>query len=151
MVEGTSFGVRLSLRAVVPALPDLYSVLPPGFHSVPLDGQLKHEFCIQRVGMLYVGLRGDRPIGQPGPLPRVLNALRKSIQLCVAEHAPDRVFIHAGVVIWNGEAIIIPGRSFAGKSRLVWAMLQAGATYYSDEFAVLDSDGLVHAFPVPIT
>src|SRR4051812_8422536 len=112
MVEGTCFGVPLSLRAAIPATLDLHSLLPPGFSSGPLEGRLKHEFCIEPVGMLYAGLCGGRRISQPGPLPRVLNALRKSIQLCVAEHAPNRVFIHAGVVIWNGEAIIIPGRSF---------------------------------------
>ncbi len=30
-----------------------------------------------------------------------------------------------------------------GKTTLVKAMVEAGATYYSDEFAVLDKEGLV--------
>jgi hypothetical protein len=80
-----------------------------------------------------------------------LRVLRKHIQLYVADRAPDRVFIHAGVVVWNGSAIVCPGRSFAGKSTLVWSMVQKGAIYYSDEFAVLDNDGHIHAFPVPIS
>ncbi len=35
----------------------------------------------------------------------------------------------------------------SGKSTLVRELLRAGADYYSDEFAVLDSEGLVHPFP----
>ena len=64
----------------------------------------------------------------------------------LAERARNRIFIHAGVVGWQGRAIVIPGRSFSGKSTLVAALLQAGATYYSDEFAVLDGRGYVHPF-----
>jgi hypothetical protein len=60
------------------------------------------------------------------------------------------VFIHAGVVAWNNHALIFPGSSHAGKSHLVWSLVQAGAVYYSDEFAVLDRFGYVHPFEVPI-
>jgi hypothetical protein len=56
------------------------------------------------------------------------------------------VFVHAGVVGWQGGAIVLPGRSFAGKSTLVDALVRAGARYYSDEYAVLDERGRVHPF-----
>ena len=69
------------------------------------------------------------------------------LQTYVAMNARDRVFVHAGVVGWQGRAILLPGRSMAGKSTLVRALLAAGATYYSDEFAVLDAKGRVHPFP----
>src|SRR4029079_7212295 len=55
-----------------------------------------------------------------------------------------RIFVHAGVVGWNGRAIVMPGRSYSGKSTLVAELVRQGATYYSDEFAVLDSRGRVH-------
>ncbi len=64
----------------------------------------------------------------------------------VAEYAPEYVFIHAGVVAWQNRALILPGVSHAGKSTLVAEMVRAGATYYSDEFALLDCDGKVHPF-----
>jgi hypothetical protein len=44
----------------------------------------------------------------------------------------------------------MPGASFAGKTTLVQAFLEAGATYYSDEFAVLDRTGRVHPFARPL-
>ena len=62
----------------------------------------------------------------------------------VAEHAPEYVFLHAGVVAWEDRALLLPGQSHAGKSTLVAELVRAGATYYSDEFALLDSQGRVH-------
>ncbi|HWN91729.1 MAG TPA: hypothetical protein VNQ15_09965, partial [Verrucomicrobiae bacterium] len=47
-------------------------------------------------------------------------------------------------------AIVIPGCSFSGKSLLVKALVKAGASYYSDEFAVLDERGRVHPYPIPL-
>jgi hypothetical protein len=60
------------------------------------------------------------------------------------------VFVHAGVVGWKGQAIVIPGRSYSGKSTLVAELVRAGATYYSDEYAVLDARGRVHPFSKPL-
>ncbi len=73
------------------------------------------------------------------------------IRVSVGEYAVDRVFLHAGVVAWNGKAIVMPADSFQGKSTLVAALVRQGAVYYSDEFAVLDEDGLVHPFARPIS
>jgi hypothetical protein len=77
----------------------------------------------------------------------LLDFLEGDIQLFVAEHATPYLFVHAGVVAWNGSAILLPGRSFAGKSTLVTSLVNAGATYYSDEYAVLDADGRVLPYP----
>ena len=77
-------------------------------------------------------------------------ALAAHAELFVAERAPDHLFVHAGVVGWEGRAIVMPGASFAGKTTLVQAWLEAGATYYSDEFAVLDRAGRVHPFARPL-
>jgi hypothetical protein len=38
-----------------------------------------------------------------------------------------------------------------GQITLVAALVRAGATYYSDEFAVLDGRGRVHAFAAPLS
>lgn len=81
----------------------------------------------------------------------VFERLEADIRLRVAEHAKGRVFVHAGVVGWNGRAILIPGRSFSGKSTLVSALVRAGAEYYSDEYAVLDARGRVHPYLKPVS
>lgn len=77
----------------------------------------------------------------------LLGLLESDLTAYVAEQAPRRVFVHAGVVGWGGRAVVIPGRSQSGKSTLVAELVRAGARYYSDEFAVVDSRGLVYPFP----
>ncbi len=68
------------------------------------------------------------------------------IRVAVGEYAVDRVFLHAGVVGWNGKAVVLPADSFQGKSTLVAELVRQGATYFSDEFAIMDIDGLVYPF-----
>jgi hypothetical protein len=58
--------------------------------------------------------------------------------------------IHAGVVVWNGRALLLPGTSHAGKSSLVAEFLRRGATYFSDEYALIDPQGRVHPYPRPL-
>jgi hypothetical protein len=80
----------------------------------------------------------------------LFETLESDLRLFVAELAKHRVFVHAGVVGWKGQAIVIPGRSYSGKSTLVAELVRAGATYYSDEYAVLDPRGRVHPFYKPL-
>jgi hypothetical protein len=72
--------------------------------------------------------------------------LESDLRLHIATKAQDRLFVHAGVVGWQGKAIVLPGRSYAGKTTLVAALVRAGATYYSDEYALFDAQGRVHPF-----
>ena len=76
-----------------------------------------------------------------------LGMLDAQIRIFVAARARDRIFVHAGVVARDGMALVIPGESFSGKTTLVRALVELGATYYSDEYAVLDDEGRVHPYP----
>jgi hypothetical protein len=80
----------------------------------------------------------------------VLEVFEGLVQLGVAEASPRFAFIHAGVVGWRGRAILVPGYSYSGKTSLVAALVKSGATYYSDEYAVLDESGRVHPFARPL-
>jgi hypothetical protein len=153
-----SYGVRVGIRARQAAdLEPLPELFPPQWRL--LDSE--------RVDTLYSLLMGG-----PGPRPgarrfhllyrdawrmaralelaEVLTALESDLQQQIAALAPRRVFVHAGVVGWRGKAIVIPGRTLTGKSTLTAALVRAGATYYSDEYAVLDSRGYVHPFARPL-
>lgn len=79
-----------------------------------------------------------------------LDIFESDLQLYVAEHSRSGVFVHAGVVAWRGRAILIPGRSCSGKTSLVAEFVRAGATYYSDEYAVIDAKGRVRPYPKPL-
>ena len=77
--------------------------------------------------------------------------MNSDLRLQVGIFAPNRLFVHAGVVGWQGQAIVIPGRSFSGKTTLTAALVQAGASYYSDEYIVFDPKGFVHSYPRPLS
>jgi hypothetical protein len=94
---------------------------------------------------------GQAPLIQRTSLEIALMLLESQVRAHVALHAQDRVFVHAGVVGDGSGAIVIPGGSFTGKTSLVAALVRAGATYFSDEYAVLDDDGLVHPYPKPLS
>jgi hypothetical protein len=80
-----------------------------------------------------------------------LEKLGFSLHLSVAFAARRKLFVHAGVVGWRGKAIVIPGRSMTGKSEMVAALVRAGASYFSDEYAVLDRRGYVYPYAKPLT
>ncbi len=58
--------------------------------------------------------------------------------------------VHAGAVLIEGRALLLPGPSHAGKSSLVAELLRRGASHFSDEYALIDSQGLIHSYPRPL-
>jgi len=106
----------------------------------------------ERAGMcrLHVLYADSMRVARGAALDQVLAALETDLHRYTAEATSDMTFLHAGVVGWQGRAIVLPGRSFSGKTTLVREMLRLGATYYSDEFAVVDNSGLVHPFARPL-
>jgi hypothetical protein len=79
-----------------------------------------------------------------------LELFESTVRFEVVRRARRWTFVHAGVVAWQGTAIVIPGVSRSGKSTLVKALVETGATYYSDEYAALDSRGRVFPFAQPL-
>lgn len=64
---------------------------------------------------------------------------------------PRRLFIHAGAVAVGGRGVIIVGGSGTGKTSMVARMLHRGASYLSDEVALLDpATGMVAPFTIPM-
>jgi|ERR1051326_1413304 hypothetical protein len=153
-----SYGVRVGVRVNEPAILErLIQRLPPGskpmsfqtvdhlYSVIGNDGQ--SESRIRRFNLAYWNLLR---IARSRLFEDVLDAFESHSQLTIAEYAKDRLFIHAGVVGWKDWAILIPGLSHSGKTTLVDRLIRAGATYYSDEYAVLDARGRVHPYPRPL-
>ena len=157
---GVGIGIWADCRALLDTLeqdPDR-RYLPIGCRSV--EGHEPALPVAVRYQLLTGGSGGVRPsfrlyagsdlVAEGRTLSDTGAALAVHAERLVAECAPDHLFVHAGVVGWEGRAIVMPGASFAGKTTLVEAWLEAGATYYSDEFAILDRAGRVHPFPRPL-
>ncbi len=156
--DGLSFnayGVRVGVRVNDSAiLTDLIARLPPG--SKPASfAVVDHLYSIigsratsgSKVRRLSLGYWNLLRFARAREFDGMLDAFESHVQLTVAEYAPRRVFVHAGVVGWKDRAILIPGLSYSGKTTLVDQLIRAGATYYSDEYAVLDERGRVHPYP----
>ncbi|MEP6789090.1 MAG: hypothetical protein ABJB40_11705 [Acidobacteriota bacterium] len=111
-----------------------------------------HHFELNRTksGIYVLNQNGSR-ISSGRSRKKFFNYFDSIIRVTVGEHAVDRVFLHAGVVGWKGKAIIIPGDSFRGKTTLVAELVRKGASYYSDEYAILDKNGLVYPFARPLS
>jgi hypothetical protein len=123
----------------------VHDMLPPGWTSspgFPDDGHLTLAVA-EGDGLCDVFIEGT-VVATKMTLPVALHVLDAQLRARIAYAAPDRIFVHAGVVAVGDRAILLPGMSFAGKSTLVAALVSTGATYLSDEFAVLDAAGLVH-------
>src|SRR6266852_4880671 len=150
-----SYGVRVGVRVNDAAiLPDVIARLPPAWKPSPalvvdqlyplIGGGAKEDSKVRRLNLAYWNLLR---IARSRKFDEVLEAFESHVQLTVAEYAPRRIFVHAGVVGWKDRAILIPGMSHSGKTTLVDMLIRAGATYYSDEYAVLDERGRVHPYP----
>ncbi|MBT7073034.1 MAG: hypothetical protein HN975_19330 [Anaerolineae bacterium] len=153
-----AYGICVELRSSQSALLDAAAAhLPLGWHPLPETGARPEVTFVYRLHQStepnkeYRLYYNDKLLSQSANLPEVLTTLENHAELYTAYHAKDYLFIHAGVVAWKGEIILIPGRSMSGKTTLTHALLHAGATYYSDEFALLDAEGLVHPYPVPLS
>lgn len=126
-ISFTAYGVHLGIRVSrAEALAQLQVHLPPGWKPAASP-------VVERLYSLIVGGPGPRPgmhrfhllygdtvqLARMRALDPALEALESDLHLYVAERARRRFFVHAGVVGWRGRAIVIPGRSFSGKTSLV--------------------------------
>lgn len=155
-----SSGVRVGVRATGPSIWEaLEERLPPD--AIAAGPTVDHLFSVVSTRDPAAGRRapvntahtlyhGLHPVVQTTDRNIALDEIEARIRVQVATSSETRIFVHAGVVGWRGRAIVIPGSSRSGKSELVTALVRAGATYYSDEYAVLDEHGFVHPYARPI-
>lgn len=152
-LAGTAFGVGVRIEADgEDQLTQLAAWLPPAWQPADLDTDANTiQFKLIGTGEdSYVLQRDGLDVGG-GSLEDTLRGYEWMLRTHIARSAPAHLFIHAGTVAFQGEAIVIPGLSFSGKTTLVTALVGLGAIYYSDEYAVIDNRGLVHPYPKPLS
>lgn len=153
------FGVRIGLRAgTLEGLGAIQSWLPRAAQSGRVGvvdvlysyiaGGPGPRKGAKRFHVLY---RDAIRIARSLDLHEVRRAFDRDLSMLVGAAATRKIFVHAGVVSFEDRAVLIPGKSFSGKTTLVRALVDEGGTYYSDEFAVLDSRGRVFPWAEPLS
>lgn len=155
----TSVGVPIEVRSNSSDLLERLRVhLPPGAETSHL-GLPQRRYTLQvdpaeptadETSIFTLSVDGAE-IDRSNVFSNIGKTFETDSRLFIAEMTTERVIVHAGVVGWNGKAIVIPGRTYTGKTTLVASLVQAGALYFSDEYAVFDHHGLVHPYPKPLS
>ncbi len=146
-----SFGVRIGLESNTEELlkeivEKLAQTIPEGLYKT-FEGVTEHNFLFEKVGSdLHIFKDGEDFI-KTQHTSVMLGHCVSRLRLCVAEFAPNNVFLHAGAVVWNNKAILFPGDSYSGKTSIVAEFIKQGAIYHSDDYAILDEKGFNHPFP----
>ena len=78
------------------------------------------------------------------------DAVESELGLFTVERLAGLVAVHAGVLVTGGRAVLVPGVSHSGKSTLCAAAVDAGVEVWSDEFALVDAEGMVRGWPRPL-
>jgi hypothetical protein len=145
---GVKLGVRLNANSYLDKIEErIGEILPLGISVIGQD-EIEHllEVTDEKNGNFKIFKDAEMVANFPG-IENLFDLLASQIRLTVAEYAVGKVFLHAGAVAWKEKAVIIPARSFSGKTTLVAELIKKGALYYSDEYAVLDEEGFLHSFP----
>jgi hypothetical protein len=142
-----AFGVVVSLSCEDERLFALLEPQLPAFPCADADGHPDVTYNVKRrASGTFTVVRGRRTVATSSSLPEASERLVADLQTTLARLAAEWTFVHAGVVAIDGGALLFPGRSGAGKTTLVAALLRMGAEYLSDEFAVIGPRGDVHPY-----
>ena len=144
--RGLSIGLRTNDSKL---LRDFFSCLAP-VSDLSLAETGDHHYSIEARarahGRRYALAAGNRKIGVVDTRAEAIMCVLSDLHFKIARSSRANIFVHAEVIGWEGAAVVMPGRSFPGKADLVIELLRHGATYFSDEYAIFDSDGMVHPF-----
>lgn len=144
-------------RVVRLVLPDhellayLDQLLPPGIDDDVESGLGEGEggdvaFIVKRSGNGLDFYLDQEKLVSSADWAVVTERLEWAFQNELGCRAPYGVFVHSGVVTMGERALLLPACSYSGKSTMTQALTRLGATYFSDEFAVIDHDGWVYPY-----
>jgi hypothetical protein len=119
-------------------------------HMQGRQGPVALQYAVGRqeeTGGFFVGRAGQAPAmaSDPGEL---LFLFEKDMTVELEKLRPDLYFIHAAVLAFGHEAVMLVGESGSGKSTTTWALLHHGCRYFSDELGPVDlQTGEVYPYP----
>ncbi len=80
----------------------------------------------------------------------LIDYVRPALQISLLPK--DRLALHSAAVSHKGKGILLAGWAESGKTEAMLGFLQAGASFVSDKWTIVDGDGSsIRHFPTPIT
>ncbi len=154
----SSFGIHIAVCAAPDILDRVREALPPGSKASTrrvVDRSYEiltgDSTTARQSGGKFILHVDSAMVSGTETLADLIHDFETDSRIFIGEMTVQKVILHAGVVGWGDKAILCPGPSWSGKSTLVAALVKAGATYFSDEYAVLDRNGRVHPYPKPLS
>ena len=146
-----AFGCRVQVQS---ACPEAYTILDryvfPSLSRIAGADEPDLLIRIARVGNQLELSVNDVVLAAASQAIRLVPDVIRVLDEAVIQRLTTLRAVHAGVVVWGERALLLPGVSHAGKSSLVAEVLRRGATYFSDEYALIDAEGQVHPYPRPL-
>ncbi len=151
-----SHGSRIGIRTSDASLLDRFlTLLPPGsaasgspvdyLYSVIAGADVPNS-RIRRYNLLYAGsTQAARTMDREA----VFRVFEEHVHFAVALQSPRRLFVRASVVGCGGRAVVLLGDDRA-RMGVTIDLLDAGAVYYSNMYAVFDRHGHIHPYPTPL-
>jgi hypothetical protein len=115
--------------------------------AAPDEGPGNEVFRVTCVGEGFELHGAEGRLASCSTMEGMVPLLQGFIDASVVRRLTGTAAVHAGAVAFDGAAVLFPGVSRSGKSTLVAELLARGLTYFSDEYALIDSEGLVHPYP----
>jgi len=139
-------GIECKESSCVQGIADLIALFPTSHQSAP-DMLF---FINSSAGMIQLTLNGE-PLWHGVDAGEIVAAFEYEFyNRTISALYPPLISLHASTVNLNGACITCAGASGAGKSSLCTEALLQGATYFSDEFTLLDATGRIVPFPRPL-
>jgi hypothetical protein len=125
-------------------------LFPPLLHSESAPSSPDIHLAVDQGAEGFRVLLNNRIVATAATLHDAAVAGVKALDDAVVHRMKTFRAVHAGAVLIEGRALLLPGSTHAGKSSLVAELLRRGASYLSDEYAIIDSQGQTHPYPRPL-
>lgn len=89
-------------------------------------------------------------VDAPTRAPWALSSLIWHLNRRVVARSRRPVLLHAGAAVFGGRAVVVVGKSGAGKTTTIAALVRSGGAYLTDDVVAVDADGRLAGAAKPI-
>lgn len=146
-----AYGRVVGLQGPAEVLKTAADLLPPAYRETTSKSEPERAWEVRACDERWEALAGGETLRIRDSQAAAIETALSDLELWVAAHARDVIFLHAGCVEVDGRAIVLPGFTLSGKTTLTRALIDTGASYLSDEYAVLTADGSVLPYRRPLS